>query len=154
MKRGSVRSIPKRGRGGRSGLNNREDVDSPAPTKNGKETSNSPGPGSGGDSSGTVPTRRGRPGHGGTNGTNGIMREPSMTELKKRASLMLDLIAQSQLEMARSESRILLARKPLTPPSAAADKMAATLAGDLATRLVKWQHEFTIQAMIEGSEDV
>jgi hypothetical protein len=154
FKRGP-RSGAKRGRGGRAGLSSRDEAGSPASgTKNGKEASASPGLGSGADSSGTgagpAPSRRGRPGHGlnggsGGSGSGGTTREPTMTELKKRASLMLDIIAQSQLEMARAEPRRFVKGKTslenvddLAP--------AASLAGELATRLVKWQHEFTLEA--------
>jgi hypothetical protein len=142
------RSGLKRGKGGRGGFSNREDAGSPASgIKNGKDASASPGVGSGADSSGTgaapIPNRRGRPGHGANSGA-GSTREPTMTELKKRASLMLDIIAQSQLEMTRAESRGLVKDKAIDPDQNGA--AAAGLAGDLATRLVKWQHEFTLEA--------
>lgn len=109
--------------------------------RNGKEPSASPGVGSGADSSGTgaapVPTRRGRPGH---NGINGTTREPTMAELKKRANLMLDILAQSRLEMARSESRGLLNKV-----NGEATPQAALLAGELANKLEKWQNEYTLE---------
>jgi hypothetical protein len=126
-------------------LSGRDDAGSPASGKNGKEPSGSPGPGSGADSSGTgaalMPTRRGRPGHGNGSG----QREPSMAELKKRAALMLEIITSSQLDMARSETRGLLTEKS----EEQADRpLASSLAGELATRLVKWQQEFTADAAV------
>lgn len=140
-KRGN-RGGGKRGRGGgRGGFGRNEDVGSPASgLRNGKEPSASPGVGSGADSSGTgaalMPTRRGRPGH---NGTNGTVREPTMAELKKRANIMLDILAQSKLEMARSESRGLVSKVNVE-----ATPQAAFLAGELANKLEKWQHEYTL----------
>jgi hypothetical protein len=156
VKRGP-RPGSKRGRGGRAGLSSRDDASSPASgTKNGKEASASPGLGSGADSSGTgvvhVPSRRGRPGHGvnGNGGSGGVAREPTMIELKKRASLMLEIIAQSQLEMVRVEGRGLLAPNKDVLIEESPDDMApaANLAGELATRLVKWQQEFTLEATV------
>ena len=161
----------KRGRGGRGGFANREthgghDSGSPAGGKNGKEKSASPkdptdGPGSGADSSATTnapaaPARRGRPSH--HHSSNGGPREPTMAELKRKAAAMLEFIAQSQIEMARTETKGLgvngLAASSVSiaesnslggrsPSKRSSGSPAAGLAGDLATRLVKWQQDFT-----------
>jgi hypothetical protein len=97
-----------------------------------------------------------------------MTREPSMAELKKRAALMLDIIAQSQVEMARAESRRISRDENGAPGSPGdartpeqqqsdngATTVAASLAGELATRLVKWQHEFTVEggaaALVEAA---
>jgi hypothetical protein len=150
----------KRGRGGRGGFFHRETYTgegSPAGGKNGKEKSVSPkdptdGPGSGADSSATTnapapPTRRGRPSQ---NNSNGVPREPTMAELKRRAAAMLDFIAQSQIDTERTETKDLGVNGNATPSAPVAKSIApeetsptAGLAGDLATRLAKWQQEFT-----------
>jgi hypothetical protein len=91
-------------------------------------------------------------------------REPSWTELKKKAGLMLDYISQAQVDMARAERKGLVRaeepsarevnrRSRLGPhgPTAgaaaarAADVVAAGMANELATRLVKWQRDFTVE---------
>jgi hypothetical protein len=121
-------------------------------------------------------SRRGRPGHAnGGGGAGGMGREPSMAELKKRAALMLEVISQSQKEMEIAGSRRPLvasvgggnengvstpaAEKRTTPEepgssSTTATILAASLASELSSRLIKWQHEFTAEggaAMVEAA---
>jgi hypothetical protein len=103
-----------------------------------------------------------------------------MAELKRRAAAMLEFISRSQKEMADAEVRGLKSPKAITqmlPPSPQVPKSietpekptedgkeftngiaeetaggAATLADELATRLVKWQVEFTGEAAAVSSE--
>jgi hypothetical protein len=118
--------------------------------KLGKETSASPGLGSGADSSTTTHNRRGRPGNNAeSNGNGATAREPTMTELKKRANLMLQYISQVQIGMASTESRGLSKEKS---PTIDQSESATILAGNLATKLVKWQQDFTVDASLAAVE--
>jgi hypothetical protein len=135
---GGRNSGKRRGKGG-------NDNGSPAHLKNGKD---SPKDGdeaaSVAESTGTAanngnekpPSRRGRA------GTNGHHREPTMSELKKRAALMLEFISQSRLEIESAESQGM--GRSLTGSE------AVGLGGDLADRLFKWQQEFTMEAAVSG----
>jgi hypothetical protein len=87
--------------------------------------------GSGADSSGTGAqhamtaaaqsngTRRGRPGR---DRNDGHAREPTMTELKRRAAFMLEIISRSQKEIADAEER------GLRPPSGSPLKLPPSTA--------------------------
>jgi hypothetical protein len=117
--------------------------------------SNGNGSGSGGGS------------HGAGGGAAGG-REPSWTELKKKAGLMLEYISQAQADMARAERKELAkadeppAREAVaanrrsrlvphgaTPATAAAaraaDVVAAGMANELTTRRVKGHRDFTVE---------
>jgi hypothetical protein len=73
-----------------------------------------------------------------------------MAELKRRAAAMVEFIAQSQLDAERIDTKDLGVNGNATPSRPVTKSIApeersptAGLAGDLATRLAKWQQEFT-----------
>jgi hypothetical protein len=72
-----------------------------------------------------------------------------MTELKKRANLMLQYISQVQIGMANTESRGLSKEKS---PTVDESESATILAGNLATKLVKWQQDFTVDGSLATAE--
>jgi hypothetical protein len=135
--------------GGRSSGKRRgkgsNDNGSPAPLRNGKDSPKD------GDEVGSVAESTGTPANNGNDkppsrrgraGTNGHQREPTMSELKKRAALMLEFISQSRLEVERAESQGL--GRSLTGSE------AVGLGGDLADRLGRWQQDFTMEATASG----
>lgn len=73
-----------------------------------------------------------------------------MAEMRKRAGMMLEMVAQCQVEMARAEGKGFAIGSGGGGGGGAKDG-AAGLAGALATRLVKWQREFLVEA---GSDEV
>jgi hypothetical protein len=110
-------------------------------------------------------------GNGGSGGGGAAVggRGPSWTELKKKAGLMLEYISQAQVDMARAERKglaktedppareVVSARRSRLGPygatgaasaaaaARAAEVVAAGMANELSTRLVKWQRDFTVE---------
>jgi hypothetical protein len=124
------------------------DNDSPAPLKNGKDSpKDADEAASVAESTGTGVHHANGNGHTGHSrrgrAANGHHREPTMSELKKRAALMLEFIAQSRLEIERADTQGLA--------QSVVSSEAADLGSAVVDKLRKWQSDFTVES---GSGEV